>query len=276
MGTIVFFAAVVLALGMVMFEDARVFSTSDLPCDVRCTVVGDSVSVTVTVDGTLVNGSSQIANWANWKAQPPYDEKPVNRVGSKRVQFSFRTPADSAWNRMLIWNGRERGLPGNGIAPSYRLYLAPCLRSLGLTPDFTELARRISQESASQPTDLDQRLFIMHAPGVADLSQEKGSDNITMTLVDGSSATVPSVAARGTNPSSRGQPELRTAITDAPSEFLLTSAAADFHAHRPPYPAQFRDVRIGYVVVAGGARQYLLRGDFLPADETGKPTGFHS
>ena len=53
-------------------------------------------------------------------------------------------------------------------------------------------------------------------------------------------------------------------------QFLLTSAATDFHTHRPPDPVQFRNVRIGHVMTPGGERQYRLCGQFLPAQETGK------
>ena len=48
-------------------------------------------------------------------------------------------------------------------------------------------------------------------------------------------------------------------------EFLLTSAATDFHTHRGSYPARFRNVRSGYFVMADGTRQYRLCGEFLPA-----------
>ena len=53
-------------------------------------------------------------------------------------------------------------------------------------------------------------------------------------------------------------------------DFLLTSAATDFHAHRPPYPARFRDVRLGHVTTSGGEKQYRLCGQFLPAQDGGK------
>jgi hypothetical protein len=54
---------------------------------------------------------------------------------------------------------------------------------------------------------------------------------------------------------------------DAPLELLLKAAAADFNAHRPPYPAQLRDVRLGYLMTADGGKQYMLCGDFLPEGE---------
>jgi hypothetical protein len=51
---------------------------------------------------------------------------------------------------------------------------------------------------------------------------------------------------------------------DAPLTFLLESSAADFSAHRPPYPTRLRDVRLGYLTTADGSRQYMLCGEFLP------------
>ncbi len=58
-------------------------------------------------------------------------------------------------------------------------------------------------------------------------------------------------------------PELQTVV-----EFLLTTAATDFHA-RPPEPARFRNVRIGHVLTPGGTEQYMLCGQFLPAQGAG-------
>jgi hypothetical protein len=49
-------------------------------------------------------------------------------------------------------------------------------------------------------------------------------------------------------------------------EFLLTSAATDFHTHRPPDPVRFRDVRLGHLTTDSGEEQYLLCGQFLPAE----------
>src|SRR5262245_24140361 len=59
------------------------------------------------------------------------------------------------------------------------------------------------------------------------------------------------VGCRST-PASRSHTQSRDVPTDAPLEFLLTSAAADFHAHHPPYPTRFRDVRLGYVEASDG------------------------
>jgi hypothetical protein len=51
-------------------------------------------------------------------------------------------------------------------------------------------------------------------------------------------------------------------------QFLLAAAATDFQTHRPPYPARFRDVRIGYVMKRDGEKQYMLCGQFQPRQET--------
>src|SRR6476661_4442762 len=59
-------------------------------------------------------------------------------------------------------------------------------------------------------------------------------------------------------------PELQTVV-----QFLLTTAANDFHTHRPPEPVRFRDVRIGHVVTPTGQEHYMLCGQFLPAQEGG-------
>jgi len=89
------------------------------------------------------------------------------------------------------------------------------------------------------------------------------------------------VAACGTAPVPRGEspavsptqvlaPELQKAPADSVVQFLLTAAATDFHTHRPPDPVRFRDVRIGHVMTPSGEEQYMLCGQFLPAQEGGK------
>lgn len=52
-------------------------------------------------------------------------------------------------------------------------------------------------------------------------------------------------------------------------QFLLTAAATDFHTHRPPDPVRFREVRVGHVMTPRGEEQYVLCGQFLPAQEGG-------
>ena len=65
-------------------------------------------------------------------------------------------------------------------------------------------------------------------------------------------------------------PELQKASRDSVIQFLLTAAATDFHTHRPPDPVRFRDVRIGHVITPSGEKQYMLCGQFLPAQKEGK------
>jgi hypothetical protein len=71
-------------------------------------------------------------------------------------------------------------------------------------------------------------------------------------------------SAPGTAGEARAAPAPAVA-PDSIVEFLLASAATDFHDHRPPDPARFRAVRIGRMDVAGGPTRYLLCGEFLPA-----------
>lgn len=72
-------------------------------------------------------------------------------------------------------------------------------------------------------------------------------------------------AACNSTPVSHDQPS-----TDSPKEFLLTSAAADFHAHSAAAVERFRDVHFGHVTTPTGARQYQLCGEFLPQQREGK------
>ena len=55
------------------------------------------------------------------------------------------------------------------------------------------------------------------------------------------------------------------ASTDHNLEYLLTSAASDFRAHRPPDPARFREVRFGHLKTAGGNETDILCGQFQPS-----------
>jgi len=59
-------------------------------------------------------------------------------------------------------------------------------------------------------------------------------------------------------------------------QFLLASAAADFHAHPPVAAIRFHGVRIGHLMTAEGARQYLLCGEFSSARDSSHrgPTPF--
>ncbi len=54
----------------------------------------------------------------------------------------------------------------------------------------------------------------------------------------------------------------RDAPPDSLAQFLLGAAAADFHEHRPPDPARFRSVRVGYVPTPEGDPRYFMCGQF--------------
>jgi hypothetical protein len=55
-----------------------------------------------------------------------------------------------------------------------------------------------------------------------------------------------------------------------PVDFLLTSAAGDFHEHGPKGPLQFQNVRAGHVPGTDGKDQYLLCGEFVRMEEGAK------
>jgi hypothetical protein len=68
---------------------------------------------------------------------------------------------------------------------------------------------------------------------------------------------VASPAPANATPSQQGS-------TDPTVQLLLAASAKDFHTHQPPYPARFREVRVGHTVAPDGTKGHLLRGQFLP------------
>ena len=66
------------------------------------------------------------------------------------------------------------------------------------------------------------------------------------------------------NPAPANASPTQQASIDPTLQLLLAASAKDFHAHQPPYPARFREVRVGHTVAPDGTKLYLLRGQFLP------------
>lgn len=62
-------------------------------------------------------------------------------------------------------------------------------------------------------------------------------------------------------------------VSPAIEEFLLASAATDFHAHRPPDPVHFRDVHIGHAKTSSGEEQYMLCGRFVSGQQAAGAQG---
>ncbi len=91
------------------------------------------------------------------------------------------------------------------------------------------------------------------------------------TLVLAACSTAPATRSesQAVSPTQVLAPELQRSSLDPVVQFLLTSAATDFHTH-PPSAIRFRDVRIGHVMTASREEQYMLCGQFLPAREGGK------
>ena len=92
-----------------------------------------------------------------------------------------------------------------------------------------------------------------------------------LVLASCSTAPVTRSGSPAVNPAQVLTPEPQKASIDPVVQFLLTAAATDFHTHRPPDPVRFRDVRIGHVTSRTGEEQYMLCGQFLPAQEGGNP-----
>ena len=91
----------------------------------------------------------------------------------------------------------------------------------------------------------------------------------TLVLAACSTTPVQRGKSQAVSPTQVPAPELQNASIDSVVQFLLTAAATDFRTHRPPDLVRFRDVRIGHVVTPGGNEQYMLCGQFLPAQEGG-------
>ena len=92
----------------------------------------------------------------------------------------------------------------------------------------------------------------------------------TFVLAACNRAPVPRSESRAVSPSQVLAPDPQKASIDSVVQFLLTAAATDFHAHRPPDPVSFRDVRIGHRPAPNGQTLYMICGQFLPAKEGAK------
>jgi hypothetical protein len=57
--------------------------------------------------------------------------------------------------------------------------------------------------------------------------------------------------------------------TASAEQFLLESAASDFHTHGPKGPLRFRDVHLGQLTSPEGAKTDLLCGEFQRVQESG-------
>jgi hypothetical protein len=57
--------------------------------------------------------------------------------------------------------------------------------------------------------------------------------------------------------------------TESSAQFLLASAADDFHKNGPTRISGFRNVRMGHAAGPDGLNQYLICGEFLPKKENG-------
>lgn len=89
-----------------------------------------------------------------------------------------------------------------------------------------------------------------------------GPANVTVTATQS-----PKPATASPSPSAAGQANSPQSVVD----FLITSAASDFHTHGPKGPLQFRDVRSGHITThgEGDETQYLLCGQYGQSKDGG-------
>jgi hypothetical protein len=58
-------------------------------------------------------------------------------------------------------------------------------------------------------------------------------------------------------------------------DYLIASAAADFHGQSPSKSLRFRDVRVGHIISSDGTKQYMLCGQFTATQKAGKTKWEH-
>ena len=86
----------------------------------------------------------------------------------------------------------------------------------------------------------------------------------TLVLAACSTAPISRNESQTANPTQvpAGAPQ-KASVDPVVVEFLLTSAATDFHTQSQVDSFRFRNVRLGHVMTSSGAEQYMLCGEFL-------------
>jgi len=56
-------------------------------------------------------------------------------------------------------------------------------------------------------------------------------------------------------------------VPDSIVQFLIASAAKDFHSHHPPTAIDFRKIEIGYLLSSKNDKTFILCGEFLSEEE---------
>ncbi|HEY9165076.1 MAG TPA: hypothetical protein VIS48_02830 [Candidatus Kryptonia bacterium] len=83
-----------------------------------------------------------------------------------------------------------------------------------------------------------------------------------------STAPAASIQSQAVSQTQGVTPDSQKASIDSVIQFLITSAATDFYNYGP-HPISFRDVHIGHFITPSGEKQYMLCGQFLPAQKEG-------
>lgn len=71
------------------------------------------------------------------------------------------------------------------------------------------------------------------------------------------------------NPDQGNGSQQSSTSADSAMDFLLRSAASDFHAHHVAVVERFRNTHFGHFVTQTGTKQYELCGEFLPRRSKG-------
>lgn len=92
---------------------------------------------------------------------------------------------------------------------------------------------------------------------------------VLATLILTACNTAPSMRTESPAPSPTVVivPQQQETSLDSVVEFLLTSAAKDFHDNGPSGPLRFREVHVGHLTSANGEGHYMLCGEFLSTKE---------
>jgi hypothetical protein len=108
---------------------------------------------------------------------------------------------------------------------------------------------------------------ILSLPSEGDLLRYLVASLVTLLFAACSTTPTPRAQLQQASP---GHGSAFDGPLDSVIQYLLAEAASDFHSHRPPSIAHVRNVRIGHLTTANGGKQYMLCGEFLPAQREGK------
>ena len=97
------------------------------------------------------------------------------------------------------------------------------------------------------------------------------TSNQALPIANNQTQPAASNQARAASPTEVPVPDAKTASADEIKEYLLGSAADDFHITIKSGPVRVRHVRFGHAKNPDGTNQYRLCGEFLAEKKDAKP-----